>query len=335
MRRLMAVALMLALLAGSGLVLAAEPVGEQQAMVIVHGIGEQKEGDFREFKKAIQSQFNAEVQRRTGSTPPENAVVVETALWQPITQRKQDRYLAEVAKKYGGELPTFNKMLVSLGGDALAYTRNRTQGIKMQNVLKEKVIGIAKEAGSKSVGLHVVAHSLGTLVSSDAMRKLTYPEVYQRRRPRGEGRELDQATLPENVDWAHFVTLGGPLVLGRDEADVKTPLKPRRWTNIIYPRDGVGTDLLSFGGKPLAGFEEFAAVTEEKHLKSASHRSFLRRITHKLVSKLPWVGAASHVFYWTDPRVQKTIAHQMADRYVKSLRVRPRAPVRAPVKGRR
>ncbi|MCA9667429.1 MAG: hypothetical protein KC503_17640 [Myxococcales bacterium] len=292
-----------------------QPVGERQAMVIVHGIGNQKEGDYKAFKDAIRAEFEREVQRLTGNKPPQEALSLKTALWANITQSRQDQYIKEVGKKYGGTLPTYNQLLVEMGGDALMYSRNGTKGIRMQNEVKRDILDLAKEAKGQKVALHLVAHSLGTLVSSDAMRKMTHESAPQRD---ATGSTFDQAKMPGNVEWAHFVTIGGPLALGRDDDDVKTPLKPRKWTNIIYPRDGVGTDLMGNDGKPLAGMKEFAGV-KELRLGSAGHRHWLTRAVHRLISRTPWVGAASHVFYWTDPSVQKAIAHEMAHRYVKSL----------------
>lgn len=303
-------------------------------MVIVHGIGAQKAGDYKAFKDAIRAEFEAEVKRQTGKAPPREALTLKTALWADITQSRQEQYIKEVGKQYGGTLPTYNQLLIEMGGDALMYSRNGTKGIRMQNEVKRDIIDVSKAAGSQKVALHLVAHSLGTLVSSDAMRKMTHKSVPQRK---ATDSTLDTAKMPSNVEWAHFVTIGGPLALGRDDNDVHSPLKPKKWTNIIYPRDGVGTDLVGPDGKPLAGMSEFNGVKEVR-LPSAGHRRWLTRAVHRLISRTPWVGAASHVFYWTDPTVQKTIAHEMANRYVKSLVVRPRVkgkvPLRRRVRGR-
>jgi len=286
--------------------------GRPQAMVVIHGVGNQKEGDYEKFKDMVRAEFEGEVFRLTGIRPAHDALRMKTARWSDITQKDQELFNQRFVERYGkGKLPTLRRLMVSMGGDALSYSREKEQLVKDR--VKEAVQMVSQKvqsvAPTRQGDLTVVAHSWGTVAGSDALWDMTN----QRGQP-----------FPQNLRLRHLVTLGGPLAVvaqrvGLDKLD--SPVQPERWTNIWYEKDFIGHPLGILG-------PSYSSIVKDVPLRSARHYNRFWSPFCRLLSKLPSFGAVSHTMYWRDPRVVRRIAKRMARQYTEGM---PARPAKAPL----
>jgi hypothetical protein len=271
-------------------------------MVVIHGVGNQKEGDYEKFKDQVRAEFEAEVFRLTGTRPTRDALRMKTARWSDITQKDQEVFNRRYVEKYGKrQLPALRRLMVSMGGDALSYSRAKEHQIKHRvNEAVQKVSQKVQNVGAGSGDLTVVAHSWGTVAGSDALWDMTHN--------RGQ-------PMPGNLRLRHLVTLGGPLAIvaqrvGLNKLD--SPVQPERWTNIWYAKD--------FIGHPLGILSpSYKRIVKDIPLRSARHYNRFWSPLCRLASKLPTLGAISHTMYWRDPQVVKPIARQMARQYSEGM----------------
>ena len=281
----------------AGTAAAEAPSYTPQTLVVVHGIGNQRDGEYQKFKDMIRAEFEHEVRRIAGVTPPRDALIMKTAKWSDVTQPDQETYNQRYSDRYG-RAPLMRKLMVTFGGDALAYALDKKKAIVARvTSAVNTVAGKARQAaGGKKADLTVVGHSWGTVAASDAMWDMTL----------GRG-----PALPRNLDWKHFVTLGGPLptVAQRAGLDNLQPVRPKSWTNIWYHGDFVGQPLGVLNPK-------YAAVVKDVRYKTAKHHDDIRGVLRNVISRIPVLRAASHKFYFADPRVVARIARPMAVNYV-------------------
>ena len=264
-------------------------------VVWVHGIGKQTPGDYKPFEDAIRASLARQVLRRTGQTPPPDAVVWEDAYWAKVTQDDQDKL-----KRILGVEGTLRTLLVDSLGDAIAYSRVAGGGGKyaeVQGVFAQALDKLSRrarelEGPEVKVPLTVIGHSLGSVIATGTLDDL-----------RATGR------FPANLELKHLFTLGSPIAVyglryGLDN------FKPRslmgHWVNYYYGHDMIGYPLQPLGGP-------WASAVRNVKLSSSGGVPPWERLQRSIVARI-WFyrNIKTHSWYFTDSRVVDAVAASLA-----------------------
>lgn len=268
-------------------------------VVWVHGGGEQKPGESRDFEDRIRAAFQRAVRRAGRPKPPREALAWFEAYWAEITQDEED--LLRERLGMGGP---FRRFVISNVGDAIAYSElpNAPSNYKrIQRRFAQTLRAVSRAAQETQAGkasLTVITHSLGTVIASDGIYDLQ-----------------KSGQFPANLSFDHFVTLSALLALYSLRYTVDgfaQPVRPERaWLNFYY-----APDLLGYPLKPLN--EAYGqAVTRTVRLCVAGDTNPLMGIIHALVAWLPGIGHVwSHLWYFTDRTVIRDIARTLAERWI-------------------
>ncbi|MCA9669607.1 MAG: hypothetical protein KC503_28625 [Myxococcales bacterium] len=276
-------------------------VGTPQALVLVHGVGNQKPGDYDVFLGRVRSAFESEVKRLTGKTPPKSALQAKAAIWGDVTQKDQETYLQRM-KERGYTPSNLDRAAVGIGGDALSYGGFKQR--EMVSRVKSAISEVASNMGNKQGDLTLVGHSWGSVVSSDAMWDLT------------ESKRNGSGQMPANLKWRRFVTMGGPLAIEAQKVELERlrPVKPEEWTNVWYRRDVVGKPLEPLGNEYEARVK--SGQINEVQFRASHGYGRLNNLFRRLLGHLRYSGTAAHTHYWTDPRIVTDLGHRLAHQYV-------------------
>jgi hypothetical protein len=208
--------------------------------------------------------------------------------------------------------PTLRWLIVNYVGDAIAYQAgavDRELYDRVHRVLAAALHDLAADAGP-TAPLCVIAHSLGTVVTSDFVYDLQVAGGLYEGRSAGisplVGAELDDTPMERGETLAWFHSLGSPLALwAQRHPDFGLPitvphpelarLHPRaggEWINVWDPDDVIASPL-----RPLNGAYTHA-VAEDRTVQVAPW----------------WLGwtPLAHPFYWNDRRVVQPIASSLA-----------------------
>lgn len=172
------------------------------AVAVIHGMGDQK-ADFAEpFTKAIQ----ARCKRVCGDD-----IVIEPVYWAPVLQSKENILLERVAAAGPINLEFARKLMINYLADALAYQptddNNKVYDL-IHGVFAKALARLAKKAG-KSAPLCIVAHSLGSIITSNYIYDLQKPELIRYRVQKY--RHENPLERGETLNFLY--TLGSPLAL--------------------------------------------------------------------------------------------------------------------------
>lgn len=245
-------------------------------VLIIHGMGEEKEEFSKDFQRSIQSQFFASITQLKKDLPylkdeqiNSSCLTVKEVLWSDITQEEQDRLwqrlFPRLSKKRFGwlellgnpgawmprlrHLAYFRQFVFNYFGDPISYVPTKDKYRRIHNRLFNSFTELHKERlhdqseEERPAFVTVVAHSLGSVIASD----LVYDMCHKR----------NDRTWPPQVRLANFFTLGSPLALymlryGMDEVDFASPIMMQDqeglWINAYDPQDILGYPL-----KPLNG----------------------------------------------------------------------------------
>ncbi len=264
-------------------------------MVFVHGIGEQKRDTYRDFGERLRVAFEQEMGRSGASGGGANTFEWEEAYWADIVQPDEQVLKGEVGA--GSKLRYF---FIGSLGDAIAYSHLPHPPDRYEDIQKrfaDAVTRITTKARAASpadpVSITIIAHSLGSVIASDGIYDLT----------------AKTGKLPPNVTIDRFFTMGSPIALfglRYGLSNFTRPVRPKTWINFLYPQD-----LIAYRLKTLnKAYDE--AVREEVFLTPGGGSNVLADLIRKVAAALPLAGAASHSWYFTDHRVTKRIAQELA-----------------------
>lgn len=285
------------------------------------------------LKQGFQAAFD-------GNAPnPDRALCIEPVHWAPVLERKQEElfrrmggpeqlaavqgYCDLIAQMNQGKLvlprllALFSRrwnrselhwsalrwLIVNFIGDALAYPASPATADNYNAVhdVFARALSRLGDRATPNAPLVVLAHSLGSVVTSDFMYDL------QTGRRAGGDTPLERG---ETLFSLH--TLGSPLglwMLRTDAAGLACPIRvpsPRLsdhhpvltggWYNYYDPDDIIATPLRTMS-------DAYASAVREDHRVSVGG---------------PLGGATplSHPFYWTDPEVMRMIGYRLAEAYV-------------------
>lgn len=241
-------------------------------LIFVHGIGEQKPGDYADFGNRICKATNTDL-------------YWDEAYWADVTQPDE-----ELLKKRVGRGGFLHSYYIGSFGDLVAYSKlpyPPDKYTEIQSRFSERVYLASKRAeyfSDTDACLSVIGHSMGSVIASDGLYNMT-----------------SSGSFPRNMKLKCFFTLGSPLALYALRYGIEhftKPIKPKIWLNFYYPQDVAALAL-----KPLNTAYNLA-VTEDICLSPSS-------LTRKLISVLPYLSVSSHSWYFTDRRVIERIAKEL------------------------
>lgn len=272
-------------------------MGNKIAIAVVHGIGTQTENFIDRFQDAF---FNALDSRC------HEDVVLKGVLWAPELQHLQKALWERVES--GGPLsfPIIRSLMVDLIADALAYqpVGHRHNAYERIHARFAKILNdLAKEAG-ENAPLCIVAHSLGTVISSnylydlqvDPERSIISDTVRQ---------EMSNTSLERGETLALLYTLGSPIALwSLRYEDFGKPIQfptiafkqhypdlHHEWVNFYDKHDVIGFPLKSLN-------DDYGKMV------TADHQVNVGNIIQS------W-NPLSHLVYWQDPDVISEIAESV------------------------
>jgi hypothetical protein len=275
------------------------------AVAIVHGVGVQGS----DFAEPMIGELTDRFAKELGIDRADAAdhLVFEVVHWAPVLQKAQTKLWRKVSS--GGDLDfvKLRKFMVDFAGDAIAYQqtpKRREVYDSVHVVMAEALRSLARNAGTKAP-LCVIAHSLGTIISSNYLYDLS-----QSRRPGMVCKAVRAVKRSTPLENGHtlvlFYTLGSPIaVWSLRYQDFGLPISvpsPRlaghhpmlsgEWVNFYDPDDVLGYPL--------------------RALNDAYKRSVDGDVTVNVGGMLSSWNPASHVGYWTDDDVMGPIARSLA-----------------------
>lgn len=275
------------------------------AVALVHGVGIQG-SDFAEpMIGALTDRFAEELDMSREEAADE--LVFEAVHWAPVLQREQTRLWGKVSAKGDLDFVDLRRFVVDFAGDAIAYQptpKDREVYDSVHAVLARCLRALARNAG-KAAPLCVIAHSLGTIISSNYFYDLS-----ESRRPGMVSkavRDVKQSTPLENGHTLTlFYTLGSPMaVWSLRYRDFGVPIRvpsPKleehhpgllgEWVNFYDPDDAIGYPL--------------------GRLNDGYRRSVDRDVAVNVGGLLSSWNPMSHTGYWTDRDVIELIARALA-----------------------
>ncbi len=275
------------------------------AVAVVHGIGKQKLESFEPIKKNILASFKKEIGDK--SPDPEQELVIRYVYWAPVLQRLENDLAARIAGN-GLAYKGLRDFMISFAGDAIAYQPvlgRKDMYAEIHKVFAATFRQLAEEAGANAP-LCVIAHSLGTVISSnyiydlqaEAAKPIIDPSVKEM---------MGDGPLEKGETLALLYTIGSPLALwGLRYSNFGTPIAnpvpelatryPQlqgKWFN-VYDKD----DVIGYPLKPLNG-RYAASVTEDIEMNSNGFFS-------------SW-NPLSHTHYFESRTLSRHIARSLAD----------------------
>lgn len=275
------------------------------AVAIVHGAGIQGS----DFAEPMISELTGRFAKELGVSRQDAAdeVVFEAVHWAPVLQQAQTKLWRKVSAGRDLDFVKLRRFMVDFAGDAIAYQptpKSREVYDSVHAVLAGSLRSLARNAG-RAAPLCVIAHSLGTIISSNYFYDLS-----QSRRPGMVSkavRDVKQTTPLENGETLTlFYTLGSPIAVWslryRDfgkPIPVPSPKLEKHypglggeWVNYYDPDDVVGYPL--------------------RVLNDEYKQSVRRDVAVNVGGLLSSWSPASHTAYWTDNDVTKPIARALA-----------------------
>ena len=258
----------------------------QQAIIFIHGIGQQEKGFSKGSQEKIRKQLRKE--NKNAGEP----IFIE-ACWSSILKQRQESLVQLTEKgagKRGLNMKKLRHFMIEFAGDAIAYQNDavgKETYTAIHQVISDAVNSARKKADQRAPGEPIeftfVAHSLGTVITSNWL--------WDHRPGNRHGRPELLAT--------NLFTLGSPIALwllryGNPE-DATATLQVQRpegaWINIYDNEDIIGFPLKAIN----KAYDE--AVDYDYNTE---------------VGGLTSVGTpVSHIHYWSDGNVIKPIANKL------------------------
>lgn len=172
------------------------------AVAVVHGIGRQAPKFAEEVNEAIQRHCHG-----TCGTD----VVIRPVYWAPAMQQKEDALWDRLTAGGTGNFKDLRRLMIDYVGDALAYQPTAYDRKTYDDIHVEyarTLRTLAAEAG-ENAPLCIVAHSLGTVISSNFIYDLQKPELISDQ----VRAEMGDTPLERGETLNFLYTLGSPLAL--------------------------------------------------------------------------------------------------------------------------
>jgi hypothetical protein len=278
---------------------------QKVAVAIVHGIGNQ-ESDFADpFTKKLIQYFARELKGHVEH--PEQQLVVRSVYWAPHVEAIEDELRARMAK--GGPLDwkDLRNFMTSFAGDAIAYQpvgKEKETYDKVHRVFAQTLETLSYEAGEKAP-LAVVAHSLGTAISSNFLYDLQILPRKDVLAPMVK-EVMTDTPLERGETLTHLYTLGSPLALwSMRYMDYGTPITvPSPLLSAHYP---------GLGGEWVNIYDEDDVIGYPLKTLNAHYGQMVTEDWQVNVGRLfSFWNPLSHTHYFESRRIAKRIAVSLA-----------------------
>ncbi len=274
------------------------------AVAVVHGVGSQKADFAKTFTARLKKRFADEIVGL--ATEPEQELQVRGVYWANVLADKE----AELQRRFASvrlDWDEARKIMIELGGDALAYQLNR-QGRpadspgtyeQIHMTFAGTLRALVKDAG-EDAPLCVIAHSLGTIIASNYIWDLEKEQVPEPVASMNTGSVLESgrtltslytAGSPLAVWSLRYSDFGEPVTFPPDLID-RYRGAPSEWVNFYDHDDVIGYPLKTLNSSYEKNVTEDLAVN----------------VGHLATGWTP----ASHVGYWNDREVVARIAEGLA-----------------------
>ena len=249
----------------------------RQAIIFIHGIGEQQPGYSAKSGKKIDNRLRKFL-RQEVSQPLRPPVIYKEVWWANHTSKEQRKLLNKVNRTHDLDWTLAREFMVAFVGDAIAYQKTRSGDLVYKAIhqsLQTVIDSVTNEFPEDHIEFTFVAHSLGSVIASNYL--------YDRR---------------NHFTATNFFTLGSPIAIWilrhGDIANANQPIQVTRpngvWINILDDDDVIGYPLRDVN----------------KHYRQAVDMDYVTEIG----GLLQWTPL-SHVDYWTDGNVVKPIAYKL------------------------
>jgi hypothetical protein len=227
------------------------------AVAVLHGIGDQKE-DFSDiFSEELTKRFSQNIKPYLPA--PETEIIIQPIYWGSVFNQKENDMWNTLSKSAPLDFAKLRQFVIHFFGDAIAYqpsVNHNPNYIKVHEVYARGLKKLSNEAGSDAP-LFVVAHSLGTVITSNYFYDLQF---ISDRIPTEVKENMTKTPLENGDTFTAFYSLGSPLALwSLRYADFDTPIQvpspylssyygslEGQWVN-MYDKD----DVFGYPLKPL------------------------------------------------------------------------------------
>ena len=251
----------------------------RQAVILIHGVGEQSSGYSLECQRKIDQQLLKFLQDE-GFETDDTGVIYSEVLWAPLTSKHQSTLWGRVNKGVDLDLVKLRKFFVAFGGDAIAYQRTR-EGQPIYDAIHAQVQGeidkIRNKFPSEKIEFTFLAHSLGSVIISNFL--------YDER---------------ERITATNLFSVGSPIVIWLlrygDPRQADAPILVQRphgvWINILDDEDVIAYPLREI------------------------NTAYKKAVDWDYVTEIGGIFSVgnpmSHIGYWDDGNVVKPVAKKLA-----------------------
>ncbi|WNB93868.1 chemotaxis protein [Bacillus sp. NEB1478] len=278
------------------------------AVAVLHGIGDQKE-DFSDlFSEELTKRFSQNV--KPYLPEPDGELIIQPIYWGSVFNEKENEMWNSLSSGARLDFAKMRKFVVQFFGDAIAYQPSANPNpnyIKVHEIVARGLQKLSQDAGADAP-LFIVAHSLGTVITSNYFYDLQYipHKIHSTVK-----QEIQDSPLEKGETFAGFYSLGSPLAIwSLRYADFDKPISvpspllknyypdlTSGWIN-MYDKD----DVFGYPLKPLN--EQYKhAITQEIEINSGD-----------LINS--WTPF-SHMYYFTTKDIIKQIGDDLAESWKK------------------
>jgi hypothetical protein len=180
------------------------------AVAVLHGIGDQKE-DFSDiFSDELTKRFSQNV--KPYLPEPDVQLVIQPIYWGSIFNERENEMWNSLSTGAKLDFAKIRKFVVQFFGDAIAYQPSDNPNpnyIKVHETVARALQKLSRNAGADAP-LFIVAHSLGTVITSNYFYDLQYiPHKIHN----SVKQEMHETPLEKGETLAGFYSLGSPLAL--------------------------------------------------------------------------------------------------------------------------
>ena len=255
------------------------------AVAVLHGIGDQKE-DFSDiFSEELTKRFSQNLKPYLPA--PDAELVIQPIYWGSVFNGRESEMWEKLSKAADLDFVKLRHFVINFFGDAIAYQPSANHNpnyIKVHEVYAKGLHELSEKAG-QDAPLFVIAHSLGTVITSNYFYDLQYiPE----RVPVKVQERMADTPLEQGDTLAGFYSLGSPLALwSLRYADFDVPINvpsphlkkyypslSGKWIN-MYDKD----DVFGYPLKPLNDAYD-KAVASDVEINSGNMISSWSPLSH-------------------------------------------------------
>ncbi|MFG6495113.1 chemotaxis protein [Fictibacillus sp. UD] len=256
------------------------------AVAILHGIGDQTE-DFSDlFSEVLTKRFSQNI--KPYFPTPEKELIIQPIYWGSVFNEKENVLWQKLNQETELDFKKLRQFVIHFFGDAIAYQptdHHNPNYIKVHEVYARGLKILSEKAG-EDAPLFVVAHSLGTVITSNYFYDLQF---ISDRIHEDIKQTINETPLEKGDTLTGFYSLGSPLALwSLRYADFDVPIQvpsphlknyypalEGKWIN-MYDKDDVF-------GYPLKSLNESykRAVAEDIEVNSGDFISSFTPISHK------------------------------------------------------